>query len=79
VNLTNEQKLAKTEKELREILRSIECDRLFTEEGKVVEDEKKVNSFKPLSDEMESGFSSNGSSLATKRTDDIAYLFGFIR
>jgi hypothetical protein len=79
VNLTNEQKLAKTEKELREILRSIECDRLFTEEGNVVEDEKKVNSFKPLSDEMESGFGSNGSSLATKRTDDIAYLFGFIR
>lgn len=51
---TTEQKLAKTEKELREILRSVECDRLRTSpENKVIDDEKKVNTIKPLSDKMQ--------------------------
>jgi hypothetical protein len=39
--------------ELREILCSIEVDRLFTEERIVIEDQKKVSTFKPLLEKME--------------------------
>jgi hypothetical protein len=53
MHLTSAQKQAKKEKEPREILCSIEVDRLFTEERIVIEDQKKVSTFKPLSEKME--------------------------